>query len=81
MGLQGPHRSPPNITNSKTGCKPVPSGVLTASTIRCETDDSMNILFLKAWHSVPGGVKPSYLATHGHKVINSALSDEDWNEP
>ncbi len=40
----------------------------------------MKILFLHGWHSVPGGVKPSYLARHGHEVINPALDDNDWDE-
>lgn len=40
----------------------------------------MKILFLHGWHSVPVGVKPTYLASHGHKVINPALSDDDWDE-
>ena len=40
----------------------------------------MKILFLHGWHSVPGGVKPTYLASHGHTVINPALSDDDWDE-
>lgn len=30
----------------------------------------MVILFLHGWHSVPGGVKPTYLKDHGHTVIN-----------
>ena len=30
----------------------------------------MKILFLHGWHSVPGGVKPTFLARHGHEVIN-----------
>jgi alpha-beta hydrolase superfamily lysophospholipase len=38
----------------------------------------MTILFLHGWTSVPGGVKPTYLATHGHTVINPALPDEDF---
>jgi fermentation-respiration switch protein FrsA (DUF1100 family) len=38
------------------------------------------ILFLHGWNSVPGGVKPTYLARHGHTVINPALSDEDFAE-
>jgi S1 RNA binding domain len=40
----------------------------------------MKILFLHGWHSVPGGVKPTYLAQHGHEVVNPALPDEDFNE-
>ena len=40
----------------------------------------MTILFLHGWHSVPGGVKPSYLARNGHEVVNPALSDDDWDE-
>jgi hypothetical protein len=40
----------------------------------------MIILFLHGWHSVPGGVKPSYLATNGHTVINPKLPDEDFEE-
>lgn len=40
----------------------------------------MKILFLHGWHSVPGGVKPSYLIQHGHEVLNPALSDDDWDE-
>ncbi len=38
----------------------------------------MRILFLHGWYSVPGGVKPTYLAQHGHQVINPALDDEDF---
>ncbi len=38
----------------------------------------MRILFLHGWHSVPGGVKPTYLADHGHEVLNPALSDDDF---
>lgn len=38
----------------------------------------MKILFLHGWHSVPGGVKPSYLSHHGHTVINPALDDDDF---
>jgi alpha/beta superfamily hydrolase len=40
----------------------------------------MKILFLHGWQSVPGGVKPTYLAQHGHEVINPTLPDEDLNE-
>src|SRR5215218_221688 len=40
----------------------------------------MKILFLHGWRSVPGGVKPTYLAEHGHEVINPALDDDDFDE-
>ena len=39
----------------------------------------MKILFLHGWRSVPGGVKPTYLANHGHEVVNPALPDEDFS--
>ena len=38
----------------------------------------MKILFLHGWQSVPGGVKPTYLARHGHEVVNPALPDDDF---
>jgi hypothetical protein len=40
----------------------------------------MKVLFLHGWHSVPGGVKPTYFITHGHEVFNPALSDDDFDE-
>ena len=40
----------------------------------------MRILFLHGWKSVPGGVKPTFLAQHGHEVINPKLPDEDFEE-
>jgi hypothetical protein len=39
---------------------------------------SMKILFLHGWQSVPGGIKPTYLAQHGHEVINPKLPDDDF---
>jgi hypothetical protein len=39
----------------------------------------VKILFLHGWHSVPGGVKPTYLKDHGHEVINPALDDDDFD--
>jgi alpha-beta hydrolase superfamily lysophospholipase len=38
------------------------------------------VLFLHGWNSKPGGVKPTYLARHGHTVINPALPDDDFVE-
>ena len=38
----------------------------------------MKILFLHGWHSVPGGVKPTFLREKGHTVINPALDDDDF---
>jgi hypothetical protein len=40
----------------------------------------MKILFLHGWTSKPGGVKPTFLASHGHKVFNPALPDDDFIE-
>jgi alpha-beta hydrolase superfamily lysophospholipase len=40
----------------------------------------MKILFLHGWQSIPGGVKPTFLAQHGHEVINPKLPDEDFAE-
>ena len=40
----------------------------------------MKILFLHGWHSVPGGVKPTYMKSHGHEVLNPKLPDEDFAE-
>jgi len=39
----------------------------------------MTILFLHGWHSVPGGVKPTFLKEHGHEVINPVLDDDDFD--
>ena len=38
----------------------------------------MKILFHHGWQSVPGGVKPSFLAQHGHTVLHPKLPDEDF---
>jgi hypothetical protein len=40
----------------------------------------MKILFLHGWQSVPGGLKPTFLAQHGHEVINPKLPDGDFEE-
>jgi len=39
----------------------------------------LKILFLHGWHSVPGGVKPTYLIDHGYEVINPKLDDDDFD--
>ncbi|HEV3262107.1 MAG TPA: alpha/beta hydrolase [Gemmataceae bacterium] len=38
----------------------------------------MKVLFLHGWQSVPGGVKPTFLAWHGHEVFNPKLPDDDF---
>ena len=38
----------------------------------------MRILFLHGWRSVPGGVKPTYLKSRGHDVLNPPLDDDDF---
>ena len=40
----------------------------------------MKSLFLHGWQSVPGGVKSTFLAQHGHEVVNPKLPDEDFNK-
>lgn len=40
----------------------------------------MKILFLNGWRALPGGVKPTFLARHGHTIITPKLSDEDFEE-
>jgi hypothetical protein len=38
----------------------------------------MKILYLHGWNSVVGGVKPTYLKSHGHEVIEPALDHENF---
>jgi len=40
----------------------------------------MKVLFLHGWQSVPGSVKPTFLAEHGLDVINPKLPDDDFAE-
>ena len=40
----------------------------------------MKILFLHGVGSQPGGLKPTYLAQHGHDVSNPQLPDDDFLE-
>jgi len=40
----------------------------------------VKILFLHGWQSVPGGVKPTFLAESGHTVFNPTLPDEDFEQ-
>jgi hypothetical protein len=41
----------------------------------------MKGLFLHGWQSVPGGVKPTFLAQHchEHEVVNPKLPDDDFH--
>ena len=38
----------------------------------------MKILYLHGWNSTVGGVKPTYLRSHGHEVIEPELDHEDF---
>lgn len=38
----------------------------------------LKILFLHGWHSVVGGVKPTFLIEQGNEVLNPKLDDDDW---
>ncbi len=38
----------------------------------------MKVLYLHGWNSVVGGVKPTYLRSHGHEVVEPALDHEDF---
>ncbi len=35
---------------------------------------------MHGWSSVPGGKKPTFLADHGHEILNPALPDDDFDE-
>ena len=39
----------------------------------------MKILFLHGWQSTPGGLKPTFLKSHGHVVLNPPLPDDDFD--
>ncbi len=39
----------------------------------------MTILYLHGWNSVVGGVKPTYLKSQGHEVIEPALDHENFD--
>ncbi len=38
----------------------------------------MQILFLHGWNSAVGGIKPTFLKTSGHTVLNPALDHDDF---
>jgi alpha-beta hydrolase superfamily lysophospholipase len=38
----------------------------------------VKLLYLHGWNSVVGGVKPTYLRSHGHEVVEPALDHEDF---
>lgn len=44
-----------------------------------ENEYMLRTLFLYSWHSIPGGVKPTYLKNAGHEVINPALDGDNFD--
>ena len=38
----------------------------------------MKLLYLHGWNSTVGGVKPTYLRSHGHEVIEPEMDHEDF---
>jgi hypothetical protein len=38
----------------------------------------LRILYLHGWHSIVGGVKPTYLAAHGNQIYEPELDDDDF---
>jgi len=38
----------------------------------------VKLLYLHGWNSTVGGVKPTYLRSHGHEVIEPELDHEDF---
>jgi Alpha/beta hydrolase family len=48
--------------------------------VAVQYNSNVKILFLHGWQSVPGGVKPTFLARHGHEVVNPKLPDDDFTE-
>jgi hypothetical protein len=38
----------------------------------------MKLLYLHGWNSTVGGVKPTYMRSHGHEVIEPELDHEDF---
>src|SRR5260370_22392027 len=40
----------------------------------------MKVLFLPGGNSAPGGVKPTFVAQHGHEIMNPALPDDDMEQ-
>jgi alpha-beta hydrolase superfamily lysophospholipase len=51
---------------------------MTGVSCRGAKDLERKILYLQGWNSVVGGVKPTYLKTHGHDVHEPALDHDDF---
>ena len=46
---------------------------------RSSSQSNMNILVLHGLQSTPGGLKPTYLKSHGHTVLNPHLPDDGFD--
>jgi Cysteine-rich CPXCG len=59
---------------------PAKIGLSPSIAVKMLKSPKMRILFLHGWHSVVGGVKPTFLRDAGHEVRNPGLDDDDFEE-
>ena len=72
-------KSPSSMNKSEVFLKSSTFAVAGASQDRSKYGNKVfraKILFPHGWHSIPRGLKPTYLKEHGYEVINPALDDK-----